>query len=239
MIRLLKIAVIFLKNSRMLTFSAFLSIFFACFLSVSMFQLSSNSEDAFRNSILQEYGDYQIGISKEGGEAFTEDEMAFIKGNDGVTNVSSGYYISDLDEIYAIGVVNDEVNESRYKYTYPVKEKEIVINKYLSEQYRKNIDDMITVHGQEFTVKEILTEDAFTVNKMAMLIMDISELHKLTGNPDTGMVNYVLLQCEEDKDITVITQSLENYSESFNVSCVEADEDLQRLLTIFKGILIP
>lgn len=164
--------------------------------------------------------------------------MAFIKRNDGVTNVSSGYYISDLDGIYAIGVVNDEVNESRYKYTYPVKEKEIVINTYLSEQYRKNIDDMITVYGQEFTVKEILTEDTFTVNKMAMLIMDISELHKLTGNPDTEMINYVLLQCEEDKDITVITKSLENYSESFNVSCVEADEDLQKLLIAFKGMII-
>ena len=34
----------FLCKSKMLTFSAFLSIFVACFLSISMFQLSSNVE---------------------------------------------------------------------------------------------------------------------------------------------------------------------------------------------------
>lgn len=42
--KMFRMGMTFLWKSKMLTFSAFLSIFVACFLSISMFQLSSNVE---------------------------------------------------------------------------------------------------------------------------------------------------------------------------------------------------
>ena len=42
--KMFRMGMTFLCKSKMLTFSAFLSIFVACFLSISMFQLSSNVE---------------------------------------------------------------------------------------------------------------------------------------------------------------------------------------------------
>ena len=57
MIRLFKIGITFLKKSKMLTFSAFLSIFFACFLSISMSQLSFCAENSYRNSVHVENDD--------------------------------------------------------------------------------------------------------------------------------------------------------------------------------------
>ena len=113
MLRIFRMGMVFLKNSKMLTFSAFLSIFFACFLSISMFQLSTSAEISYINNILEEYGDYQIGISKEGGEAFTLEEAEFIKKSEGVTRASTGYYEADLEGIYVVGVEDDEVNQSR------------------------------------------------------------------------------------------------------------------------------
>lgn len=210
-----KIGFIFLKNSKMLTFSAFLSIFFASFLSISMFQLSKSAEREYVSGILEKYGDYQIGISKNNEEAFTDEEISYVKNSDGITNVSSGYYISDLDGIYIVGVVDDSVNKSRYKYTYPVTGNEIVINSYFSEKYGKNTDDKLSLRKREYIIKEILKADSFTMNKVPLIIMDIAELHKLSGNADMEQINYVLLQCEDNKNLEVITDRLKNYSGDF------------------------
>ena len=57
MIRLFKMGITFLKKSKMLTFSVFLSIFFACFLSISMSQLSFCAENSYRNSVHVENDD--------------------------------------------------------------------------------------------------------------------------------------------------------------------------------------
>lgn len=238
MLRIFWMGMVFLKNSKMLTFSAFLSIFFACFLSISMFQLSTSAEISYKNSILEEYGDYQIGISKEGGEVFTAEEAEFIKNSKGVTKASTGYYEVNLEGIYVVGVEDDEVNQSRYKYTYPVKEKDIVINSYLSKQCKKKTGEKMSLLGQEYIVKEILTGDSFTQNKMSMIIMDMAELHGLLGNTDTEQSNYFLLQCAEDADTETIAKKLENYNQSFHVYCVETDEAVQKLLIIFKGMLM-
>ena len=237
MIRLFKMGITFLKNSKMLTFSAFLSIFFACFLSISMFQLSKSAEKSYVNSILEEYGDYQIGVSKNNGETFTDEETGYIKNSDGITNVSSGYYVSDFDGIYMVGVVDDNINKSRYKYTYPVKEKEIVINSYLGEKYGKNKDDILSLRGNEYMVKEVIAADSFTMSKVPLIIMDISELHKLLGDTDILQINYVLLQCDGNKDQSAVSEKLKNYSGDFLVSTVGQDEDMQKLVIIFKGML--
>ena len=58
-----RISAAFLKRSRFLTISCILSIFFADFLCVSMFQLSANAKQKYEKGILEEYGDYQIGLS--------------------------------------------------------------------------------------------------------------------------------------------------------------------------------
>lgn len=238
MLRIFRMGMVFLKNSKMLTFSAFLSIFFACFLSISMFQLSTSAEISYKNSILEEYGDYQIGISKEGGEAFTLEEAEFIKKSKGVTRASTGYYEADLEGIYVVGVEDDEVNQSRYKYTYPVKEKNIVINSYLSEKCKKKTGERISLLGQEYTVKEILTGDSFTQNKMFMIIMDMAELHGLLGNADTEQSNYFLLQCADNVNADTIVERLEKYNENFQVYSVESEETVQKLFIIFKGLLM-
>lgn len=57
MIRLFCLGMKFLKNSRMLTVTLFLSIFLACFLSISMSQLSFCAENSYKNSVHVENDD--------------------------------------------------------------------------------------------------------------------------------------------------------------------------------------
>ena len=55
----------FLCKSKMLTFSAFLSIFVACFLSISMFQLSSNVETSIVAGLEEKKGAFDLKITKD------------------------------------------------------------------------------------------------------------------------------------------------------------------------------
>ena len=57
MIKLFCLGMKFLKNSRMLTVTLFLSIFLACFLSISMSQLSFCAENSYKNSVHVENDD--------------------------------------------------------------------------------------------------------------------------------------------------------------------------------------
>lgn len=57
--KLFQLGISFLKHSKMLTFSAFFSIFIACFLGVGLFQLSSNIDSSIRAAVMEEMQQYE------------------------------------------------------------------------------------------------------------------------------------------------------------------------------------
>ena len=55
---LFRLSLRFLKNSRMLTISAFISVFIACFLGTGIFQLAANVETSIYDTVKAEYESY-------------------------------------------------------------------------------------------------------------------------------------------------------------------------------------
>ncbi|MCR4803372.1 MAG: ABC transporter permease [Lachnospiraceae bacterium] len=239
MFRICRIGMVFLKNSKMLTFSAFLSIFLACFLSISMFQLSTSAEVSYENDILEEYGDYDIGLTKEDGTFFINEEEEIVENTEGVKAVSIGYYIASLEGIYTVGVKDDYMNKSRYKYTYNIEDNDVVINSCLSEKYGKKVGDTFSLGGQDYIVREVLEGDSFSKSKMYLAIMDMERLQTALEYETGNQPNYMLLQCEEGADLENITEQLHMMSDGkFEVICIGQDEDFQKMLMIFKGLLL-
>lgn len=237
MFRICKIAITFLKKSKMLTFSAFLSIFFACFLGVSMLQLVNSAQISYKNNILEEYGDYDIGLTKEQGVAFTEEENEQIQTVEDVQKISYGYYVADLDGIYTVGVKDDHMNKSRYKYTYNVTDNDMVINKYLSEKYEKKAGDTFVIGKHEYIIKEVIENDSFSKSKIALAIVDMGQLQKSLGVDNNP--NYMLLKCPKQADLDYVTDKLTAIAQGkFQVICVSQDEDFQKVLLIFAGLLL-
>ncbi|OKZ83728.1 MAG: hypothetical protein BHW06_05920 [Clostridium sp. 44_14] len=66
--RLAQIGITFMKSNKMLTLSAFLSIFVACFLSISMFQVSSNVEQSIERGMEAQKGAFDLQITKNEGK---------------------------------------------------------------------------------------------------------------------------------------------------------------------------
>lgn len=102
-----------------------------------MLQLAISAETSFKNNILDEYGDYDIGLTNEKGVLFSGEEKGQIKKVEDVQKISYGYYIASLDGIYTVGVKDEQINKSWYKYICDITVNDMIINKYLSRKYEK------------------------------------------------------------------------------------------------------
>lgn len=237
MFRICKVGMIFIRKSKMLSFSAFLSIFFACFLSVSMLQLVTGAQTSYKNAVLEEYGDYDIGLTKEQGVTFSKEENRQIQMVEDVQKISYGYYVADLNGIYTVGVKDDRINKSRYKYTCDVTADDMVINQYLSEKYKKKQGDTFVLGNHEYIVKEVVEGDSFSKSKIALAVVDMEQLQESLGVEKHP--NYMLLKCQKEADLSNVTDELNAIAQgNFEVVCVSQDEDFQKTLLIFAGLLL-
>ena len=234
---IVKLAVTFLKRSRFLTITCILSIFFADFLCVSMFQLSANAKQKYEEGVLEEYGDFQIGVSTEDGSYFTSEEIKKIKALDQITGYTDGFYreLEEDQDIYALGVKDDAINRSRYKYSFPVKGSKVVINEYLARKYQVGQGDTFQIGKKTFEVGEILRNDSYTDQRRCMVIMERDALHKFLGD-SKGKSNYMLLQCP-DEETSGLSSRLEKMSENFSVFTVKEDETVKKLFKIFQAMI--
>lgn len=55
---------------------------------------------------------------------------------------SGGYQTNDFLDIYMVGVVDDAINKSLYKYTKDVKGNSVIINDSLSQRENKKVGDV-------------------------------------------------------------------------------------------------
>lgn len=139
--RFTQMGLVFMKNSKMLTFSAFLSIFVACFLSISMFQLSSNVESSMEAGMEAKKGKFDVRVTKDEGKSFDNEEIVSLEQDKDVKETSRGYQTNEFLDTYMVGVADDEINKSLYKYTKDVKEDSIIINDSLARRDNKKVGD--------------------------------------------------------------------------------------------------
>lgn len=197
MFRICKMGMIFIRKSKMLTFSAFLCIFVACFLSISMFQLSSNVESSIEKGMEEKKGAFDLKVTKNEGESFNDEEIQSLEREKAVEKTGRGYQTDELLDTYMVGVVDDAINKSLYKYTKDITGDSIVINESLGRRENKKVGDTFSVSGKDFQIVEVVKIDFMSDYKMPMAIMELSQIHQLLGHTNTEQVNYMLLQCSD------------------------------------------
>ena len=177
--RLTQMGIVFMKNSKMLTFSAFLSIFVACFLSISMFQLSSNVKSSIEAGLAAKKGEFDLQVTKDEDKSFDHEEIESLEQEKTVKRISGGYQTDELLDTYMVGVVDDGINKSLYKYKKNVKENQIIINDSLGRRENKTVGDVFEVAGKDFQIVEVVKTDFMSDYKMPMAIMELSQIHQL------------------------------------------------------------
>lgn len=239
--KMFRMGMTFLWKSKMLTFSAFLSIFVACFLSISMFQLSSNVETSIVAGLEAKKGAFDLKITKDEGETFQNEELKELEQDKDVTGYSIGYQTDELSEAFAAGVSDDAINKSLYKYTKDVSGNRIVINDSLARRDNKSTGDSYLIAGKKFQIIEVIKTVSGSDYTMPMVVMELSQLHQLLGHNDPAHVNYILLQCDKEAFENVdygggIVHRIKKQHPDFVVSDQGAGEDYYALLRNIKKI---
>ena len=201
--RIIQIGITFMRSSKMLTFSAFLSIFVACFLSISMFQLSSNVKSSIEKGMEAKKGAFDIKVTKNESESFTDEEIKFLKQEKTVKKISRGYQTNELLDTYMVGVADDAINKSLYKYTKDIKGDSIIINDSFGKRENKKTGDTFLIGKKKFNIIQVIKTDSMSDYKMPMVIMELSQIHKLLGHSNLSQVNYMLLQCDDSAYVEV------------------------------------
>lgn len=181
----------------MLSFSVFFSIFVACFLSICMFQLSSNVKSSIEEAMNAKKGLFDLQIKKEENRSFQPKEIEELQRDKEVKQISGGYRTGELSDTYMVGVKDDVINRSLYKYTRKLKKDQIIINDALERRENKAEGDTYTIAGREFKIIEVIQTSSMSDYKMPMVIMDLPQLHELLGHKNITQVNYLLLQCAD------------------------------------------
>ncbi len=245
--RIIQIGITFMRSSKMLTFSAFLSIFVACFLSISMFQLSSNVKSSIEKGMEAKKGAFDIKVTKNESESFTDEEIKFLKQEKTVKKISRGYQTNELLDTYMVGVADDAINKSLYKYTKDVKGDSIIINDAFSRRENKKVGNIFSIGGKNFKIVEVLKTDSMSDYKMPMVIMELSQIHKLLGHSNLSQVNYMLLQCDDSAYVEVegkysLSNRIKAQYPNFYVSDQRFGNDynnlIQRINMIFKVFFV-
>ncbi len=239
--KMFRMGMTFLRKSKILTFSAFLSIFVACFLSISMFQLSSNMENSIVAGLEAKKGAFDLKITKNEGETFQNEELKELEQNKDVMGYSIGYQTDELSEAFAAGVSDDAINKSLYKYTKDVSGNRIVINDSLARRDNKSTGDSYPIAGKKFQIIEVIKTVSGSDYTMPMVVMELSQLHQLLGHKDPARANYILLQCDKEAFENVdygggIVQRIEKQYPDFVVSDQSAGGDYYALLKNIKKI---
>jgi len=247
MFRICKMGMTFLKNSKMLTYSAFLSIFVACFLSISMFQLSSNVESSMEAGLAAKKGMFDLQVTKSDGENFNDEEIQSLEQEKTVKRISRGYQTDELLDTYIVGVADDAINKSLYKYTKDVKGDSIIINDSLGHRENKTVEDIFSIGGKDFQIVEVVKTDSMSDYKMPMAIMELSQLHQLLGHTDTEQINYMLLQCHDSAYDAIeygggLANRIKQQYPDFQVSDQRCGNDyknlIQNIRVLFTGFFV-
>ncbi len=203
--RLAQIGITFMKSNKMLTLSAFLSIFVACFLSISMFQVSSNVEQSIERGMEAQKGAFDLQITKNEGKSFSNEEIKSLQQERNVKKTSGGYQTNDFLDIYMVGVVDDAINKSLYKYTKDVKGNSVIINDSLSQRENKKVGDVFSINGKNFKIAEVVKPDSMSDYKMPMVIM---EFHRFINCLDIRIRNRLIICCYSVRMLLMIQSSM-------------------------------
>lgn len=151
--KLNRISLDFLKNSRFLTASCIVCVFFVSAMLILMFQLTRNSKKSYLQNMRETFGDCDIIAAHEDYSRIDDKVLKKVSGLDGISELNTGIwdYIdmkTALKEknsvsIYTIGTDNGRLNRARYKFYSRLKDNLIVINQKFADSQNLKVGDAV------------------------------------------------------------------------------------------------
>lgn len=239
----------FFISNKWITFSSIIAISLSILLITSLLNFSINSENNLKKENIEKFGAFemQCGYEMDSSKRITKDFLAKVSSLEGIDKISPVIVDStniNINEIntYTLGIENDELSKSKYKYSSNIEENEIIINKQLADSLKIDEGDSVSVNGNKNKVIEIFKDETYSSNSINMAIMNRKSLKEISRFPEEA--NYMMIKVQSDDDISKVSKELINLDNDLRVDVFQEDKDLienvnsMRYFIGFLGILV-
>jgi putative ABC transport system permease protein len=234
-----QVSIIFIKNSKLLTFSYIVSICISVILVTSMLNFSWNAKNSYKDNLKAEYGDCDILATYDGYEDIKKENIEKIKDVKGVENIATGRITNKLyingNNVYAIGVHDNKLMKSRYKYDVSLEENQIIINSVLANVLQRGVGDKIIVSGKSLLIREIIKDSTKSSANIAMAIVSQKTLTHITKEKNVS--NFILIKGDKNVAIQKLAERISIVDRSVKLQMIEADSLFRASVETFSSFI--
>lgn len=234
----------FIKSNKSITISCITAIALSIFLIASLMNFAINSEKNLKNETKEAFGDfeYQIGYDSDSAKIIDDDFIDKVKNINGVSEISEAL-VNNIDisgiSIYSVGVENDKLSKSKYKYSTDIKPNNIIINNVLADSLKLNIGDELNISGHKKIVQDIFDDKTNASSPIEMLLVNREELKEILSVSKEA--DFLMIRSNDDSEISQVLSSIDSELrvESFEQNdFVVQNVNTLKYFVIFLGILV-
>lgn len=234
-----EISRVFILRSKVLSVSCILSIGLAVVLIISMSNFVMNAQDSYRQKLSAEYGDCDVVASYSGYSSIGEEAIQAIEAMEDVAGTGAGRAGGELEingkKVYAIGVNDNAMMKSRYRYTVNLEDNQIAVNQVLAEALGCKAGDVLEIAGKRITVRQIIKNTSST-GSAAIALMNMGTLSELTEEEEKA--NFIMIKVKEGGSIQGVEKELRIQYPRLELTVVEGDWVFQETFQAFSGFLV-
>lgn len=229
-----------IKHNKFIIISSIVSIIMSLIIFISMINYINNSEKSLMDDIHKVYGELDVGIGYETGSDKKINKVLLNKIlNDKVEQYSEVLIdFKDIEgnRIYTLGLQDNELARSRYKYNIHInKSDDVVINNGVAQLLNKKVNDSIVIDNKCLKIKEILNNDEKNIDIPNMIIMDIDNLR---GEKNKNLSTYIMIKFKDNVDEISYASNIKNIDKELVVDLINQNEDVKDNLQSLKVFVI-
>ncbi|BCZ45611.1 ABC transporter permease [Clostridium gelidum] len=221
----------FFISNKWITIPSIIAISLSILLITSLMNFSINSENNLKKKTLEKFGAFEIqcGYEMDSSKRITKGFLLETSSLEGIDKISP-VIVEGIDiningiNTYTVGIENDELSKSKYKYNSDIEENTIIINKQLADTLKVNEGDNVLVNGHENKVIEIYKDKTYSSNSINIAIMNRKSLKEILKFPEEA--NYMMVKVQNDDGISKVSKELINLDKDLRVEVFQEDKDL-------------
>lgn len=243
--KLNRISLNFLKNSRFLTVSCIICVFFVSAMLILMFQLTRNSKKSYLQNMRETFGDCDIIAAHEDYSRIDDKVLKNVSEIDGISELNTGIwdYIdmkTALKEknsmsIYTVGTDNGRLNRARYKFYSRLKDNLIVINQKFAESQNLKVGDAVYCGTKKFTVSEIIYDDNFSFQNIYFAVITKKAFSGIK-NEDISS-SYMLIKTKHSKKMSEIKNAVKSADKKLDITMIEDSKEYQSYVSVYSSFM--
>lgn len=241
------IATRFFKENKLIAFTSIIGVMISISLIITMVVFVSNAKQSLVKEVEKMYGvmDIAVGYNPEQELVIDTSLSKTLSEQDGIqqgSHVLLTNYVVDLvsESYYTVGVENDLLAKSRYKFTKDINHAEVSLNNGLATLFGVIEGDTLSIESIPFKVKEILPDLEESGHVADILLLNHQQVAQLESEHTTldKQADFMMFEVDESIDIYQLAQAIQEIDPAFRVDIAAEDDFMKSNLDLLNQFII-